>query len=494
MICEICHQEIAPEAFEKGEALRAKGQPVCAPCARRLGIQADPVGLPRPRSATEALPPPPAAAGPSGGALGPLALLVALAAAGGAGWMLWQGRQWRQDLESLGSRVKAPSGPSAGDVRREMLAQMQELEARLKAADSALSALKDEQGSGIRQLKDLSQSLREEARKAREDSTEAKAVSERAVQDLSKEIQAIERAMSERVSRPDPATPGTETVPETGLAEQYWDNAQARAQALAREGRFLAASREYDRIPKKQRKGDLERKASDAKGALERQATSRVEEALKSADQAAADGKYEYAEGLLAQMEEDCGFPSLLPRIQPRVDEIREQRKRMARKEAESDSRERTRLLRSLVEDLAQRDPEAQRRAVEALKAVGPEAVKPMIQALEHPDARVRWGAVMVLGALGSPDAVVPMAGRLKDKDVQVRLAAADLLAEFNDPRAVPPLIEALADPDEGVGKQAANTLERITHYAPPTVAKPADAVPAWRAWWESGRNKATQP
>ena len=44
------------------------------------------------------------------------------------------------------------------------------------------------------------------------------------------------------------------------------------------------------------------------------------------------------------------------------------------------------------------------------------------------------------------------------------------------------------------MGRQAANTLERITHYTPPTVAKPADSAAAWRAWWEAGRKKATQP
>ena len=73
---------------------------------------------------------------------------------------------------------------------------------------------------------------------------------------------------------------------------------------------------------------------------------------------------------------------------------------------------------------------------------------------------------------------------------------AADALGEFDDTRSVPDLIQALGDSDQAVAEQAETTLERITHHAAAADAgtTPAERASSWKAWWESGRLKATRP
>ena len=497
--CQVCQNELDDNAFAGGGAILAKGQPVCASCAGRLGIPQDkPSALPQPRSPTEALPvrDAPMERKDTRGLPTFLAIATLLALAG----LGWAHYRTVANVADLRTRMDTPPPtPTPTEVRRELAEQLKELERKLSETTKALTALReqqDRQDAAVRDLSALASVLRDEARRAREEAVAARAASEGAARSLAQETAAaVERALNDRLARGEPAPAQTPTAAPDLLAEQYWANAQSRAQDLARQGRYAVALREYDRIPKNHRKPDFDQRLKETSTAYERQAMERVDLVFRNLEPRLSAGDYADAEALLLQVAEDCAFPAVLDRLKPKIDEIHTLRKAQARREEETALREKSRLLKGLLLDLAQADPAIQKRAVDALKTLGTEATAPLVQALEDPKPAVRWGALMALGGIKTPDAVVPVAKRLKDADPKIRLTAADVLSEFDDLRGVPDLIEALSDIDEGVAKQAELTLERITHFVPPAKAeKPADNAPAWRTWWESGRRKATEP
>ncbi len=490
--CQVCQLELGPDAMAKGEAILAKGQPVCRPCADRLGIHPDAPGFPRPRATTETLvTPAPSPAARGGG----VAAAVAVLALGTAGWALWQLREVRDASDALGRHLadsRIPASASTGAGRGETAEQLRQLEAQLAEAEKALDTLRAQVGGEASSRAALVAELREEARQAREEAAAARSASEQAVRALGREVaDAVARALAEQA--PPPGSPAPAAHP--ALVEQYWNACQEQVQALSRQGLFLAAAREYDRIPKRQRRPDHDALAAKARESLQRQAEDRVTLAMKVVEKRLKDNDYAFAEKLLTQLAEECGFPSVLDGLQPRLDEVRRMRRSDAEMLEKADALARDRKVRELLQALGSSDPEIQRRAVASFEALGPSALPGLLQALESPDPQIRWGSLLALSKLRAPSAVPPVIKRLKDADRRVRITAADVLAEFEDPRAVPDLIAALSDADEAVGRQAELSLERITHFAPPAPAsgKPADYAPAWQAWWESGK-KALNP
>ncbi len=85
-----------------------------------------------------------------------------------------------------------------------------------------------------------------------------------------------------------------------------------------------------------------------------------------------------------------------------------------------------------------------------ALVEIGESAVAPIIQALQHPDAGVRFEAVGILGALQGVQAIDLILAALRDSDPGVRVSAAQTLGMLGDLRAVPEL-ERVVRKDRGM-------------------------------------------
>ena len=73
-----------------------------------------------------------------------------------------------------------------------------------------------------------------------------------------------------------------------------------------------------------------------------------------------------------------------------------------------------------------------------------------LVEALADPDPEVRAGAAAALGALGDSAAVVPLAGALEDGDPTVVETAAAALGTLADPAAVEPLVRYSTQNAEG--------------------------------------------
>lgn len=132
---------------------------------------------------------------------------------------------------------------------------------------------------------------------------------------------------------------------------------------------------------------------------------------------------------------------------------------------------------RALVGALGDAHAGVRREVAETLQRIGAAAVPALSEALRHPDARVRAGAVL---ALGDPPkqprdrsaeeqrlVVPPLSGLLKDPDAEVRRQAVRTLAWFEwdtaEARnaAIPACREALRDEDPAVREGASRALQR---------------------------------
>ena len=105
------------------------------------------------------------------------------------------------------------------------------------------------------------------------------------------------------------------------------------------------------------------------------------------------------------------------------------------------------------------------------LVAMGPAAVPALIEAARNKDARVRAGAIAVLGSMKKlpAEAVPPLAQALADDDPGVRSQAAEALTHPDLARlpapvaqALPALTKALDDPGSGVRREAARALGKL--------------------------------
>ncbi|GEM_PF-6665027 len=491
--CSVCHQnELGEEALALKEAILARGQMVCASCAEQFGIPADPPVLlvQQARGTTEEMPVP---VKPAASPAGPLvAITLACLAAGASGWALWM----QQDLTNRVADYRREAPPT---VVRPPSEDLKILDRKLAETEKALSELRTREADSGREMARLVADLREETRKAREQSTAAREAAENASRDLAA---AVAKALAEKTAAME--NPGKTESPERPktpsgsdvLAEHYWDLAQNRAKALAQRGRLSQAIKEFEAIPFRHRIPGYDQRVADFRVQCDRQALERADLVLKSLDARLAAAEYFEAEQLLVQVLEECAFEPVQKKLEPKLEEVRALLRAQSQREQEDSLKSKHLLVAGLLDDLAKPDEKTRQRTVEALRTLGPEAIGPLTRALERPEPAVRWGILMALGGIRSPEAVPAILKRLKDSDRKVRLMAADVLSEFDDTRAVPELIEALADADSAVSEQAETTLERITHHMLPPEAgeKPAERASAWRAWWESGRLRGSKP
>ena len=125
-------------------------------------------------------------------------------------------------------------------------------------------------------------------------------------------------------------------------------------------------------------------------------------------------------------------------------------------------SRERLKILESVILAIKNKDKKAKQRALRSLDKIGKWAVGPLINALKDEDSEVREWAAFTLGRIKASRAVKPLINALKDEDSQVRGAAAYALGEIGDPRAVEPLINALKDRDTNFRWNVVGALKKI--------------------------------
>ena len=89
-----------------------------------------------------------------------------------------------------------------------------------------------------------------------------------------------------------------------------------------------------------------------------------------------------------------------------------------------------------------------------------PEAAAALLEALDDPDANVRFHAIEALGKLAPAAAVEPLAAIAESGDFFLAFPALDALARINDPAVAPRIVPLLRD--ELVGDQAAEALGQI--------------------------------
>ncbi len=120
------------------------------------------------------------------------------------------------------------------------------------------------------------------------------------------------------------------------------------------------------------------------------------------------------------------------------------------------------RVMRSLINMLA--DEQAQNRlfAAKALSAIGTPAIFVLVAALKSRDERIRRYATGALGELADSRAVEPLLSRLHDSEDSIRMLCAESLGMIGDARAVEPLIAALKDRVSDVRSLAAEALGKI--------------------------------
>lgn len=182
--------------------------------------------------------------------------------------------------------------------------------------------------------------------------------------------------------------------------------------------------------------------------------------------------------------------------------------------------------VRWYVRSLASDDEVTRLQGRASLVALGPAAVPGLARFRTHPDRRVRQGVAEVLGDIGTEAAIEALAPMIRDRDEAVRQAAAwglmsdacarhqalvDLRLELDHPDPVvrlcaitllrprdwaadvEALIAALDDSDSLIRLAAFRQLRTLTRQTLPFEAfadrrSRAEAVAAWRAWWQAER------
>lgn len=99
------------------------------------------------------------------------------------------------------------------------------------------------------------------------------------------------------------------------------------------------------------------------------------------------------------------------------------------------------------------------REEAEKILVKKPQLTPQFIEALDNDNSNIYFGAVHVLGKIGSIDAVDPLIRLLDDKDISVRSAVVLALRDIGSPKAVEALIEALKDKESLVRATSAQTL-----------------------------------
>lgn len=100
--------------------------------------------------------------------------------------------------------------------------------------------------------------------------------------------------------------------------------------------------------------------------------------------------------------------------------------------------------IKTLVERLG--DPMYRQKQVrQALVNIGRDAVPTLISALDSPNSRKRWEAILVLGQIKDPAAAESLIRHLEDEDDDVRYAAMESLIALRR-GAVKPILQALTD------------------------------------------------
>ncbi len=129
----------------------------------------------------------------------------------------------------------------------------------------------------------------------------------------------------------------------------------------------------------------------------------------------------------------------------------------------------------TLTAALADPDRQVRLEAARALERIGPGCTDMVARCLQHGDASVRVGAIIVLARFGAEakQAVPALIQCLSDPVVEVRFAAARALRAVGREAqaAAPALSRLLADPDRLVRMNSADALEAI---GPPAVAPTA--------------------
>lgn len=102
----------------------------------------------------------------------------------------------------------------------------------------------------------------------------------------------------------------------------------------------------------------------------------------------------------------------------------------------------------TLIEAAAAKDPVVRKEARRILSFQGGDKLTTLQKALEHPYAKVRWSAAILLGDMENEaaPAVTDLAIALKDQDADVRQAAARALHKIGPRIADPPVIKALGE------------------------------------------------
>jgi HEAT repeat protein len=106
------------------------------------------------------------------------------------------------------------------------------------------------------------------------------------------------------------------------------------------------------------------------------------------------------------------------------------------------------------------------------LAAFGGSAARPLADALQHPDARVRWHAAAALMQLrrAAREAAPALRRAMDDADWPVRNAAGRALEDVADEEAVPLLAQALTDASAETRYHAARALARVGPGSAPAV------------------------
>ena len=97
-----------------------------------------------------------------------------------------------------------------------------------------------------------------------------------------------------------------------------------------------------------------------------------------------------------------------------------------------------------LIKALAMEGTDLHQAARRALKDLGPLAQSAWLEALDHPEAHIRWHAARGLGEIGDVRSALVLAEGLRDENEQVRWASADVLAHLGEP-AVPATLTFLS-------------------------------------------------
>ena len=129
---------------------------------------------------------------------------------------------------------------------------------------------------------------------------------------------------------------------------------------------------------------------------------------------------------------------------------------------------------------------------VDALASFGPAAVAPLADALQDPDAGVRWHAAGALLQLGpaAHQAALPLRVAMNDEAWVVRNAAGRALEEVVAADAAPLLVDALRDSSPETRYHAARALVRLGNGAAPAVSTLTESLSDgdWEVRLESAR------